>query len=358
MNFVWRTVLLTIFLSNLAAQAATSAEPNKTADPDKSKAIQFLDGAGAHWAQTKQCTACHTGWAYPFARIGTPGWEQSPVQLFEKYIQDRQANWATNKPFYGTAGTEKGTESAGSEAVTEVSLLTEMDRARGLTSPPPLTQTALQHMMELQQPDGAFPWLDYAREPFESKDSRVFGAVMARIALGRVNAYAASHYADGYQRLTRYLAAAYASPATPLYFKLAVVWSASESGSAVPATETNIQKLIALQNPDGGWSIDTLNTWKKLGPFPYSAVGVSDGNGTSFAFMVLTSVAGAKPNPAAAAAIQKARTWLAANQNADGSWGGDSVNFADQEHEQLEFNAATAFALRGLDNDRTGVAAK
>ena len=42
-------------------------------------------------------------------------------------------------------------------------------------------------MSEMQDADGAFPWLDYNLEPFESKEARTYGASLAAISYGQLS---------------------------------------------------------------------------------------------------------------------------------------------------------------------------
>ena len=98
--------------------------------------------------------------------------------------------------------------------------------------------------------------------------------------------------------------------------------------------------LLALQRPDGGWSMSSLADWKRLDGAPLDRT-VSDGYGTGLCLYALRRGAGM---PADDPRLQKAVAWLKTHQRASGCWFTRSPRKVDE----LSTYAGTAYALLAL----------
>ena len=334
------------------------AQPGALAPPPsavrKQKALEFLDRSGGRWVTDHSCVSCHSGWSYGFARIGTPGWETSAARELEAYIVRRQSDWDHIDPWYGSRGSSKGTESFGSEGVLGAATLVELDLARGLQQASAATQLAIRHMLALVQPDGSLPWLDYRLQPLESTQARIFGSALAQVALSRSKLSTRPEFASSSSKLSAYLKSAFTASSTPLYYKIAIGWAASATPGLLTSAQIQglVQSTTSIQRPDGGWSMNALGAWSKQGSFPWSGAQQSDDNATSYLLMVLTRIQAGSGTavaiPGLAGAVQGARAWMLAHQEADGSWPGNSVNMDSSENHEYMQDLATAFAVKSL----------
>src|SRR5262245_34361303 len=81
----------------------------------------------------------------------------------------RVENYGTQKLLYDFNDSKK-TESRGTEAVLNALILASADAAQSQREPSRPTQQAFKWLWEIQRPDGAWDWLDFGLEPFETID--------------------------------------------------------------------------------------------------------------------------------------------------------------------------------------------
>jgi hypothetical protein len=320
---------------------------------NETQALSFIDQHGGSWVNDHNCVSCHSAWSYGMGRIGTAGWQNSMVPKIESYSKMRLADWENIRPWYGSQGDAKGSEALGSEAILAASLLTEIDIARG-QSASNATYQAVSRMLELQNSDGAISWLNFSLQPLESTTARIFGASLARIALSRSKLDAKYEFTSGATSLNLFLARAAKDQTVYLYYKAMIAWAAAESPGMLSRQDvsTLVQLLLAKQNADGGWSMNHLGNWKKTGNFKWSGDSSSDANATAPLLLALSRVdaayAAGGEIPGLKNGILRARSWLVANQNANGSWSGVSLNIDDDENHGFMSDFATGLALRAM----------
>jgi squalene-hopene/tetraprenyl-beta-curcumene cyclase len=106
--------------------------------------------------------------------------------------------------------------------------------------------------------------------------------------------------------------------------------------------------ILAKQQPDGGWSLTDLGTWKRQDHTPLETR--SDGYATGLTMVALEQAGLAQNLPQA----KRGLAWLAQNQNSDdGKWPAWSVNLKrDPASDIGRFmsDAATGFAVLALEN--------
>ena len=160
------------------------------------------------------------------------------------------------------------------------------------------TLTALTHLWEQQQDDGAWLWLEFGLRPWES-DSGYFGASLAAVAVGMVGKDYQGQPAvePKVAVLKKYLRTRFASQ--PLHHRVMGLWADSWlPGSLDDEKAKLIEELIQRQEADGGWSLAKLgksgakSDWKAHGAYPESTL--SDGYATGLVVLA-RSVRGSLP---------------------------------------------------------------
>ena len=330
-----------VFLGVLASAApAQNLElpkpaPNSADEPvapklSLAKSAEFLDGINLWWTKEKKCGTCHTNYPYLMARPALKDVPAPALDEVRKFFENRIAGWET----------EKGKPRFDTEVVaTAVTLAFNDAQTTGKLHP--LTRKALDKMWTLQLKNGSWDWLKCQWPPFEHDD--YFGVVFAAVGVGHApDGYAGGASAqEGLTKLRGYLK----RTAPPnLHHKAWLMWASVKLDGLMTKeqTELTIKELLALQRPDGGWSLPSLGYWQASDPkHVINKDAPSDGYATGFTLYVLRQ-AGV---PAKDEAVQKAVKWLQTNQRESGRWFTRSLN---TEKFHYITNAGTAFAVMAL----------
>src|SRR5882724_4282242 len=198
------TVVVTALLVGLIARGvAPQTVPAEPSGWSREAAAKYLDDRMDVWfAQAKKlrtgpgetaCISCHTAVPYALSRpalrramhVTTPTPQE--VRLLEGVIR-RVETYDTHQLFYDFNEAKKP-ESRGTEAVLNVLVLASADAEQNRRDPSEPTRKALRRLWETQRSDGAWDWLDFGLEPFESADAAYYGATLAALAVGTVSAY-------------------------------------------------------------------------------------------------------------------------------------------------------------------------
>jgi len=341
-----RSHLVVIFLAAaIACSHSTSVSADKPADFVKpkpttadepmakelsfAKAAEYLDNVSVMWTRERKCGTCHTNYPYLMARPAASAKGETPPGLAEvrKFFEDRVANWETAKPRWDTEVVATGVTLAFNDAQTTGKLH-------------PLTKKALDKMWSLQQKDGAWNWLKCSWPPYEHDD--YFGAVFAAVGVSIApDNYAQTDSAkDGLARLRGYFKK---TPPPDIHHKAWLMWASLklEDLMTKEEREATIKELLALQKPDGGWSLPSLGDWKGANGKPNDKDAPSDGYGTGFVVYVLRQSGISEKNEQ----IQRGVAWLKTNQRESGRWFTKSLN---SEKTHYVANAGTGFAVLAL----------
>lgn len=326
--------------------------------------FEFRNASRGEGATQTTCVSCHTVVGYAFARpvlrrlVGSG--QVSNIE--QKLLADRKQrvdNWQDlDTPRFSLLydfNERKKEESWGTEAVLNALLLGLNDRYEGQARSSATTQRALANLWQLQVRDGphkgAWDWLDFNYEPWESAGARYFGASLAAIAVGTAPGYyskGADNALDANVQLLRaYLKG---QRAGQNLFNLAwALWASTLLDNVLtPGEQKEIAgQLLAQQGEDGGWSLSSLGTFKRRDNSKQETA--SDGYATGLVLHVL-QLAGTSKNDAR---IAKGLAWLQSNQQASGAWRGYSLN-KQRDHEthvgKFMSDAATAFAVLALSH--------
>lgn len=305
--------------------------PNRSDEPladafSLQRAVSFLDAASLTWQKQQQCFACHTNYAYLYARPLLPGSSAAHAEVRRAAEQLVAERWVAKKPRWDA------------EVVATAAALAFHDAATsGQLSP--LARQALDRMWTVQRPDGGWNWLKCGWPPMESDEH--YGATLAAIAVGVAP--------GGYVRtepvqagLTKLLAYFRNNPPPTLHHEAMLLWGRSYLPELLTDGESRatIEKLSQLQRPDGGWALAALGDWKRADGTPQDR-DHSDGYGTGFVVYVLRRAGVAADDPR----IKSGIAWLKSHQRVSGRWFTRSLH-ADGHH--YITHAGSAFAVMAL----------
>lgn len=364
---------------------ATARRPAQAADAfDAAASARYLDARmDLWWTKAKvlrtgsgetKCLSCHTAVPYALARpeLRRVLGESAPTAHEDQImatVRQRVAAMNDEAPFYDHTPAKKS-ESAGVEAVLNAWLLTRYDTYGRSALPSETTRAAMTRLWQVQRADGAWDWLDFGLEPYETADAAYHGATIAAMAAGSVQGRAASQSAAakaGTDRLRAYLHDGLASQR--LFNKTwALLASVSFPGVMDGTTKDAVIRAVrSAQRADGGWSLADLGEWrwsKTAAPFapPGKDLALATGSDPYATGLVVYALRQAGV-PTSDTAVAKGQAWLRTQQAAErpgdpawAPWRSHSLNF-DREHggdkgepwrRMFMSDLATAFAVLAL----------
>lgn len=332
-------------------------------------AAAYLDGRAAwwlHWPNAARdhdtsCVSCHTAVPYALARpaLRTVLSERDPAAPERRLLANvvtRVRRWKDVEPFYPdqTRGLPKTSESRGTEAVLNALILAARDAPTGALTDD--ARQAFDNLWPLQftagDLKGAWAWLNFHNEPWESSDSPYYGAALAALAVGSApGGYASSpEIQDRLKLLRDYLE--HRADTESLFNRLTVLWASTKlPGLLTPAQRQAItDAAVGQQRDDGGWSLSALGSWKRADATAQDTAG--DGYATGLITLALQQSGTSGTD----ASVSKALSWLARHQDAPtGMWVASSLNKQrDPASDAGKFmsDAATAYAVLALTNAR------
>jgi squalene-hopene/tetraprenyl-beta-curcumene cyclase len=357
-------VTLAIVAFGAPGAVARGAAPADAPGWDPRAAASYLDDRATFWATWPNaardrgtfCISCHTTLPFAIARpalrglLGekTPGAAES--RIFDNLLT-RARGYKEVEPFYPdqTRGIPKTSESRAIEAVMNALVLATRDAESGKLSAD--TRTAFGVMWPLQMKtgpqNGAWTWLNFGYEPWESPNSAYFGASMAALAVGTApDAYASTpDIQDNLKNLRAYFQREFEKQSA--LNKLMGLWASGKlPGLIAPEQRAAIvDETFAMQMADGGWSTAALGSYQRRDE---SAIDTgSDGYATALATLALQSGGVATSEPR----LRKGLEWLRHHQSPTGQWTASSPNKQrDPTTEPAKFmsDAATAYAVMSL----------
>ena len=172
------------------------------------------------------------------------------------------------------------------------------------------TRTAFDVMWALQMKtgpnEGAWTWLDFNYEPWESPNSPYFGASMAALAVGSApEGYAASAaIRDRMKALRGYFQRQH--PTVSLLNQLHGLWAFGGIPDLLTPEQrqSTIDAAFALQQPDGGWSTSSLGAYQRVDKTPNDTS--ADGYATALATLALQAAGVDRHEPR----VAKGLDWL------------------------------------------------
>jgi squalene-hopene/tetraprenyl-beta-curcumene cyclase len=345
--------------------AAPGAGPKDSLGWSPQAAAAYLDSRATFWSTWPNaardhgtfCISCHTTLPFAIARpalrglLGESGPGAAETKILDNLLT-RARGYREMEPFYPdqTRGIPKTSESRAIEAVMNALVLTTRDRPSGHLSAD--SKTALANMWALQMKtgpqNGAWTWLNFGYEPWESPNSAYFGASMAALAAGTApEGYASgADIQENLKNLRGYFQREFDKQST--LNKLMALWaSGSVPDLITPEQRTAVvDHVFTMQLPDGGWSTAAIGSYKRQDGSSIDTS--SDGYATALATLALQSGG----IPKSDARLRKGLDWLRGHQEPEtGQWLATSPNKQrDPKTEPAKFmsDAATAMAVLSL----------
>jgi squalene-hopene/tetraprenyl-beta-curcumene cyclase len=321
------------------------------------------------------CISCHTTLPYvlarPVLRRVMHAGGATPQEARLRHDAARRVETIGAQQMLYDSDKAKRIASPATEAVLNALILAQADAEEHRRDASEPVRAAFRQLWKTQRPDGAWDWLDFGLEPWETVGSVYSGAALAAIAVGTAGNQATNQTAEataGVGRLRSYLKDNYA--AQSLFNRVWALLASSRFEGVMTTSERDalIAEIQSREREDGGWSLQTLGPWKwsrAAAPFappgtPDAVLAVkSDGFATGLIVYALREAGVSVEHPAVAGGLQ----WLRENQQAvpigEGSepaWRAHSLNF-DREHggprgvpwrRMFMSNSATAFAVLAL----------
>ena len=357
--------------------------PTTAAGWDRRGAATYLDARMEIWLAagkplrtgeaTTSCISCHTTLPYAMSRpilrkemgLETP---TSQERRLLGQVIERVDSYADHELLYEFEEAKK-VESRGTEAVLNAMVLTTLGGDG--SAPTASTRRALGRLWETQREDGAWDWLEFGLEPFETVESVYHGAALAALAIGAggdaVRRDEPTTMA-GIERLRGYLRASHASRS--LFNRTWLLLASTRLDGLLTMAEQDAltATLRQRQRQDGGWSLWTLGEWRwsgsgvsfePPGALDDALLAESDGYATGLVVHALREAGVPTTDPDIARGLK----WLRSNQRsiavdeqAPAAWRAHSLNF-DREHGRDKGEAvrrlfmsdmATSFAVLAL----------
>ena len=136
--------------------------------------------------------------------------------------------------------------------------------------------------------------------------------------------------------------------AQPLLNQIYVYWASANSPELLSGSERAelLKKMLAIEQPDGGWKLSSLDMRERLDKTSQPAG--SDGFATALVALALEANAAGRKDDS----LERGLVWLQKNQGADGRWQAYSLNKErDPESNIGKFmsDAATGYAVLALE---------
>ena len=185
-------------------------------------------------------------------------------------------------------------------------------------------------------------------DPWETPDSAFYGAALAALATGTAPAgyQTRPEIRENVAAMTAYLRNAEATQ--PLHNRLILLWASTKLRDVLPAAKRKaiVDEVWRRQNPDGGWSLESLGDFKKHSDAPTSSG--SNSYATGLAAFVLQQAGIVRTQ----ADLARALGWLRSHQNGQfGYWESNSMNKRykpDSMPARFMQDAATGYATLAL----------
>ncbi|MEO8027941.1 MAG: hypothetical protein ABI823_15760, partial [Bryobacteraceae bacterium] len=308
--------------------------PGLAADWSPRLAADYLDARQKAWFDWKPaaraggpCLSCHTGLSYLLARPTLrAALGESKRTSYETGLADAlrsRLSKADGAPEASKAPTPPPTGDSVESVLTALIFARETAPDGTLSAD---AQRAFDRMwsysVQAGEGKGTWKWFNLTLDPWEMPESRFYGATLAAMAVG----YAPEAYrrqaavAARVSALLEYIRQEQASQ--PLHNRLMLLWASTKLPAALAesARRQVIEELLAKQEADGGWAIQSLGPFKEHADAPVSSG--SNSYATALSAFILEQAGVSSTNPKVASALN----WLRSHQDKQGYWDAQSMN--------------------------------
>ena len=331
-----------LLVAGFTFAVTTLARSSENWDP--ALAARYLDARQEAWfawpraaSPDGPCISCHTGLPYLLARPALRKLlhENAPT-MYETGLRHRLDLRAGKEPVDGLQRTN---------TIFEAMFVTDESKQR----------QAFEQLWALQKTDGplkgAWQWFAADLDPWETPLQVPYGAALGALAIGSAPA-SIRETPDAQARirsLVEYLNSDLAN--RPLHARIAMLWASTKLRQVMDehARTATIDEILAKQQADGGWTLESLGPWTDHPAAPPSLTpGASHPYATALTAYVLKLAAGRR----ARTGTERALDWLRKHQDRrTGAWPAVSMNKkypAGSMEEKFLQDAATAFAVLAL----------
>lgn len=312
------------------------------------QALDYLELTSKQWYQTRSCVTCHTN-----------GLAILPLTNSRRTNSGVRADLQDYVTTLSRDISEQRSDRVSTEGLMASVAFLLLSGEQPLDLEPEL-KVAIEEIWRRQSEAGDWPsWLQCNWPPFEV-DSH-FGATLWWAALGHLPDSLATLPSNqqGQQRLRDYLLGT--TPET-LHQRGMMLWADIEQPGLLtkPQRQETIDRLLELQNKDGGWNVirlgltadqvATTGRWARTDGTPQER-DASDGYGTGYVLWILLQAGLEGRHPA----IQDGIAWLQRHQRVSGRW---YVRSPRRDGRHYLSNAATSFAVLALQSHHRAVTPK
>jgi squalene-hopene/tetraprenyl-beta-curcumene cyclase len=354
-------------LTRTAVVLAFTLLPAWCGDWNPKLAEQYMDSRQQAWvawpsamASGVACVSCHTGLPYLLARPAlrhTLGETGGPTLYEGVLVASMRATVIRSDAkdlFHGLKGPIVD-QVYGAQVVLSALVLAMDDAQRGRMSPE--AEASFKRMWSLQVHDGddkgAWHWSDFDLDPWETKDAAYYGAALGALATGIAP--------EGYQarpEIRENIAAMKAYlhdglKTQPLHNRLFLLMASAKLRDLLPDADRQaiLDDVWKKQQPDGGWTLESLGQWKKRENAPPN--NGSNAYATAVvAYAVVQVGAGHSDAAHSDANLARGLAWLRTHQDQEsGKWSADSMNHphdAGTMPALFMSDAATGYATAAL----------
>ena len=339
----------------LALLSAISAGAILAADWNPRLAADYLDQRQKEWfewpvttASTgSTCISCHTNLTYMLVRprlrraIG----ETQPTAHETRFLDISRRRAEIQTPAEMFPKSKNPAQAAGVESILTAWILALRDPTANVT------RLAFDRMWSLQvregKAKGAWAFFELDLDPWETNGaSPYFGAALAALAVAALpeEYRQRQNIRERISDLAGYLERE--ADNQPLHNRLFALWASTALRGALPEAirKSIIEEVWRKQEPDGGWTLESLGPWQKREKAPPSSG--SNAYATGLAALVLQKAGSSH------AGLERALEWLRSHQNREGGfWEAISMNKPYPAGSmQIGFmrDAATSFAALAL----------
>jgi squalene-hopene/tetraprenyl-beta-curcumene cyclase len=348
--------------TRIAVVLACTGLPVWCGDWNPKLAEQYLEARQKAWvgwptamASGVACVSCHTGLPYLLARPALRhalGETTGPTLYEGVLVASMRATVIRTDAkdlFHGLKGPIVD-QVYGAQVVLSALVLAMDDAQRGRMSPE--AETSFKRLWALQVHDGdekgAWHWSDFDLDPWETKDAAYYGAALGALATGIApeGYQARPDIRENIAEMKTYLHDGLKTQ--PLHNRLFLLMASGKMHDLISEADKQaiLDEVWKKQQPDGGWTLESLGQWKKRADAPPTS------GSNSYATAVVAFAVEQLGAGHSDANLARGLAWLRTHQDPEsGRWSAESMNHPHDSGSMPALfmsDAATGYATAAL----------